>query len=207
MPWKYLRQYQIIFVLFLFLIIISSGCVELKTAYIEPDKLPPGWIEVTALKNTVIESFGFEKWSSVTYEYQEILKGILTISTINTLVLTDENDLLHYVNSTVYSIFENHGNLSLMHQGSRSLLTKHTSQYIIYQLHNKSTNITGLIIGEVWNCGIAGASIMCMGFVIDENSTNQSLENSDIWLQIVGDPFGNIDGKLYEGLIYQVKCH
>ena len=207
MPRRELKIYPIICTLLIFNIIFLSGCVELKTAYIEPEKLSTGWIEVTALKNTVIESFGFEKWSSVTYEYQDTLKGIITVSTINTLVLTDENDLLDYVNSTVFSIFKPKGQLLEIEHGHRSLLTKHTSQYIIYQLENKSTTISGRIIGEVWNCGVAGTSIMCMGFVIDENTTNEILANSIVWSQIVGDPNGSIEDNVYDGLIYQIKCH
>ncbi len=207
MPRRNSKLYPIICTLLIIQILLLSGCVELKTAYIEPTKLPTGWIEVTALKNTVIETFGLEKWSSVTYEYQDTLQGIITISTINTLVLTDENDLLDYVNSTVFSIFKPQGQIVEIKQGSRSLLTKHTSQYLIYKLENKSRNSTGRLIGEVWNCGVAGTSIMCMGFIIDENTTNQTIENSSVWSQIVGDPIGSIDDAVYDGLIYQIKCH
>ena len=207
MPQRDAILFPIICTLLIFHIIVLSGCVELKTAYIEPENLPTGWIEVTALKNTVIESFGLEKWSSVTYEYQDTLQGIITISTINTLVLTDENDLLDYVNSTVFSIFKPQGQVLEIEQGSRSLITEHTSQYIIYKLENTSRNSTGRLIGEVWNCGVAGTSIMCMGFIIDENPTNHTIENSSLWSQIIGDPIGSIDDAVYEGLIYQIKCH
>ena len=207
MPRRDSKLFPTICTILIFFIILLSGCVELKTAYIQPENLPTGWIEVTALKNTVIETFGLEKWSSVTYEYKDDLQGIITISTINTLVLTDENDLLDYVNSTVFSIFKPQGQVLKIEQGSRSLLTKHTSQYLIYKLENKSRNSTGRLIGEVWNCGVAGTSIMCMGFIIDENTTNQMIKNSGVWTQIVGDPIGSIDDMVYEGLIYQIKCH
>jgi hypothetical protein len=186
---------------------MNSGCVELKTSYIPPDMLPNGWFEVSSLHNTGIEFLGFEKWSSVTYEVQGKINGLLTINTINTLVLTDEKDLLIYVNKTVNSIFKDRGTLIEVWRGNRDLSTKHTSQYIIYQSENNSLNQLFRIIGEVWNCGVSGASIICIGFVYREDGSNQLLDESSAWAALIGDPIGTIDGHLNKGLIYNIKCH
>ena len=191
-----------------FLILMATGCVELKTAYIPPNALPEEWIEITSLQNTGIEFFGLEKWSSIYYEVQDNTDASLTVTTINTLALTDEDELIDHVNATVYSIFKDRYSLTSVIEDSRDLLKKHTSKYVIYSGENRSLSGSVRIIGEVWNCGITGVSIICLGFVFASYNSSTLINSSTPWSTIVGDPVGSIDGHVNEsGLIYNVRCH
>ena len=208
MPRQMILHTSLTFIVSFFLLVLSTGCVELKTAYIPPDTLPNGWIEATSLYNTGIEFLGLEKWSSVTYELNGDIDASLTVTTINTLVLTDETDLISYVNSTVHFIFQGRTTLKELWRGTRDLSTGHTSKYVIYQGINSSTNKSVRLIGEVWNCGVAGISIICLGFVFNDENSTTLLEDSSAWAVLVGDLRGTIDGHISDvGLIFKVQCH
>lgn len=206
----YQERLQILWIsgITIFLMLMATGCVELKTAYIPPEVLPNEWIEVTSLKNTGIEFLGLEKWSSVTYEIQGEIDASLTVTTINTLVLTDEDELIDHVNATINSIFKDRFSLTLEIEDSRDLSTQHTSKYMIYTGENCSTNGSVRIIGEVWNCGVTGVSVICLGFVFTSSNSSVLINRTIPWSMIIGDPGGSIDGHVNEsGLIYSVRCH
>jgi hypothetical protein len=192
---------------FLITVSVLSGCVELKTGYIPPEQLPQGWIEATSLHNTGIEFLGLEKWATVTYEYIGNNNAFLTITTINTLVLTDESELSAFVNTTIISTFSKKTNLSEIERGTRELITNHSTQYIIYTGYNSSINQSMRIIGEVWNCGISGISLLCIGFISDIDGIFD-LKDSTVWATVVGDLRGTIDNHInFKGMIFNVKCH
>ena len=64
------------------------------------------------------------------------------------------------------------------------------------------------IIGEVWNCGTSGISIICIGIAYITNDENPNLENTDNWQKMIMDPSGSIENVTgEEGLIYNIYCH
>jgi len=97
--------------------------------------------------------------------------------------------------------------------GIRALKNGHKTRYIIYNATNISINPYEKlkIIGEVWNCGVNGISVICIGIAqITEYRNNIQDVNFTSWKKIVADPQGSFGIKNYEGnnsLIYNVKCH
>ncbi|MBU0497802.1 MAG: hypothetical protein KKG04_07605 [Candidatus Thermoplasmatota archaeon] len=189
-------------------VLTCCGCVEEKMAYIAPDDLPDSWDEASALRNTGIEFLGLEKWTSITYEYRGEEKASLTITTINTLVLTDETELESFIDATIHTTFQTQYEINLTHKGSRTLHQEHVSRYHTYEGYNSSKNTRVLVIGETWNCGIAGVSIICLGVVFQDDNTTTLPQKLVPWVDLVADPAGSIyDTTQQNGLIYDIKCH
>ena len=91
--------------------------------------------------------------------------------------------------------------------------SKHETSYIIYDGIKNSTNPPEKIkiIGEVWNCGTSGTSIICIGVAQITNYANSNTEiDTSIWEKIIRDKEGTfgLDGyQGVDGLIYNVICH
>ena len=208
MPLRTSQTTILLILALLFTLMVSSGCVELKTAYIPPELLQPGWEEATDLRNTGIEFLSLEKWSSITYTFQINTQASLTITTINSLILTDEKELIKYANTSIQKTFSQHYTLNIEKQGSRELAMKHTSKYVVYIAQNNTINKTIGIIGEVWNCGISGISVICLGYSYIDTNTINPYQNTSTWNAIIGDPLGTIDNNYKDdGLIYSIRCH
>ena len=93
--------------------------------------------------------------------------------------------------------------------GERVLDTGHKTMYIIYDGNDtKYDPIEKIkIIGETWNCGISGTSVICIGFA---QITNNSQINTSNWAKIIKDKegtFGLDEYKGLDGLLFNVKCH
>jgi len=82
--------------------------------------------------------------------------------------------------------------------------------YVTYNASNIVNNISEktMIIGESWNCGVSGTSVICIGVA---RVTNNSKTNTSFWQEIVRDKqgsFGTEEGFIgSNGLIYNVECH
>ena len=195
------------------LFVVSSGCVELTSAYVADTVLTDGWYENISLRNTGSQFFGLEKWASATYELNGQYPASLTVTTMKTLVLMDEQELQNKIEETMQSTLKQgiQLNESVNITGERVVLKGHKTRYMVYDGIDTTTEPFEKIkiIGEVWNCAVSGTSVVCIGMAYITNSTdNSSSDHLDNWEKIVMDSIGTIDGSTGEnGLIYNVICH
>ena len=195
--------------LILILLVTFSGCVNISCSYIPDLVITDGWHENLALKNTGSQFLGLEKWCGSVYEINGKYPASLTVTTIKTLILIDEEELQKKTIETIEETFQDSIQLneSTKLTGERTLLKKHKTMYMIYDGIDINRNEKIKIIGEVWNCGTSGTSIICIGIAYITNNESPT-ENTDNWQKIVMDPggtIGNFTGE--EGLIYNVHCH
>jgi hypothetical protein len=194
--------------LILIIFLLLSGCVDLSCAYVKESIISDGWNENTALRNTGIQFLGLEKWCSSTYEISGKYPASLTVTTLKTLILSDESEIHNKMKKNIEQTFLNNIQLNENISGERILQNNHKSRYILYNGFdiNKDENVK--IIGEVWNCANAGTSIICIGFAYVTNKDIFGVENTDNWQKIVMDSNGNIQGFIGEkGLIDNIQCH
>jgi hypothetical protein len=203
------KKHILILILFMFLFIFS-GCLNIKCAYIPDRFINEGWYENLSLKNNGLQFFGLEKWCSTTYEIKGKYPAYLTITTYKTLILTDEEELQKNIKKVIEKTYSEKIilNMSSKINGERNLLKNHKSKYIIYNATTKSKNENIKIIGEIWNCGDNGISIICIGISYITNVENLNIKNYKQWEKIVMDPTGIIENFSGEsGLIYNTICH
>ena len=94
--------------------------------------------------------------------------------------------------------------------GERTLNDGHKITYTIYDGNDTSMDPYERvkIIGESWNCGTSGTSVICIGFAqITDNLHDNSESNLTHWEKIVGSNAGFLGFFSDNGLIYNVKCH
>lgn len=196
--------------LMLALLVAFSGCVNISCSYIPDLEITDGWHENLALRNTGSQFLGLEKWCGSVYEINGKYPASLTVTTLKTLILTDEEELQKKTIETVEETFQDSIQLneSTKLTGERTLLKKHKTMYMIYDGIDINKNKKIKIIGEVWNCGTSGSSIICIGIAYVTNNENPTIENTENWQKIVMDPSGTIGNFTGEkGLIYNVHCH
>jgi hypothetical protein len=196
--------------LMLALLVAFSGCVNISCSYIPDLEITDGWHENLALRNTGSQFLGLEKWCSSVYEINGKYPASLTVTTLKTLILTDEEELQKKTIETVEETFQDSIQLNENTKltGERTLLKKHKTMYMIYDGIDINNNKKIKIIGEVWNCGTSGSSIICIGIAYITNNESPNIENTENWQKIVMDPIGTIGNFTGErGLIYNVHCH
>jgi hypothetical protein len=204
----------LIIILAVIFAVVFSG-FQFKQAYIHHDFLDEKWFENLVERDSGSNFLGLEKWESLTYELDSDYTAYLTITTIKTFVMMDEKELRDAIEDTVEKAFK--VGISLDNNtkinGERMLKNGHKTLFIIYKGNDTSDNINEQIriIGEVWNCGKTGTSIICLGFSqISDNKHNKSEIFTTFWEKIIGDEdgtFGNEGYKREDGLIYNVICH
>lgn len=206
----------VIVVIILTFILTSS---KLIFAFVPDDVLKNGWRENPFERFSEDRLLGLEKQVSLTY-HNESYRAFLSVTTIKMLFMINENDLLIKTDETINERVKEL-NISLDPDsritGNRIIGNMHKTSYVIYNGtdHSKIPNEKIKIIGEAWNCGPSGTSIVCIGFSqVTDNANNKSYENLENWAKIIRD----IDGtfvSLYnseifqgeDGLIFNVKCH
>jgi len=194
--------------LLLFVFILFSGCVDLTCAYVKEPVISDGWNENTALRNTGTQFLGLEKWCSSTYEINGKYPASLTVTTLKTLVLTDEEEIQIKTRQTIEETFQNSIQLNENISGERTLQNNHKTMYILYDGIDTKKDENVKIIGEVWNCATSGTSVICIGVAYVTNKEISDVENTENWQKIVMDSSGTIDGFLgEEGLIDNIHCH
>ena len=194
--------------LLLFVFILFSGCVDLTCAYVKESVVSDGWNENTALRNTGIQFLGLEKWCSSTYEINGKYPASLTVTTLKTLVLTDESEIQKKMRQTIEETFQNSIQLTENVSGERTLQNNHKTMYILYDGIDTKKDENIKIIGEIWNCATSGTSVICIGIAYVTNKDISNVENTENWQKIVMDSTGTIDGFLgEEGLIDNINCH
>ena len=193
-------------------LLILSGCTGLKSAYVPDDVLTNGWHENLALRSSSIQFFGLDRCSSITYEITGRYPAFLTVTTIKTLVLMDEEELLKQTEEIIRNTL--HGSVDINESsktmGERFVKKGHKTLYIVCDgadIGRKKGEMVR-IIGEVWNCGVTGTSIICIGVAYVTNKTSTPNYDDENWKKIVTDPSGSIGGFTgRDGLIYNVVCH
>jgi hypothetical protein len=204
------RFHRIVVVTSILLILLTacSGCVHLTSAYISNTYLTDGWYENLALRNTGSQLLGLEKWGSVTYEIKGKYPASVTITTIKTILLKDIQELNQNVQHLIEDTFQHSITLSTNTTGERTLFKNHKTMYVCYDGRDMVKDENVKIIGEVWNCGTSGTSLICIGIAYVTNKEYPELENRTNWEKIVSDPQGTIEHAFGEdGLLYHVTCH
>ena len=185
-----------------------SGCVDVHCSYLDQHLLGNGWYENTALRNTGSQFFGMEKWCSATYEINGKYPASLTVTTIKTLVLSDESDIASSSRSTIEESFQDAIHLEESSSGHRTLSNTHQTWYSVYNGTVIATGEAVKIISEIWNCAESGTSVVCLG--IAYLSSNEIADEICLthWDNIVQDPQGSIENRAgAQGFIDNILCH
>jgi len=202
----------IIVIIVVFAVILSTR--QLTPAYVPDDVLiNDGWAENLTSRDEGSHLLGLEKWCSLTYDVEGRYPAYLTVTTYKTLLMMDENELMDKTTETIKKALQ-HGiaiDNSSESTKERVLKNEHKTTYIIYSGNDttKDPHEKIKIIGEAWNCGTSGTSIICIGLAqITDYAHNNPNENTTQWEKIVRDRNGMIDDFAGEdGLIYNVICH
>ena len=205
------KIYAIIAISIIILVILTVffSSNQLKEAIIQDEILGIGWIEDIKEREAGSKFFGLEKWVSYSYNnYDYKFPAYVTVTSIKTLFMMGEEELNEKTIDTIkkasnYGIFINK---STKISGIRALRNGHKTAYNIFS-GNNSEGEEIKIIGESWNCGISGTSVICIGVA---QITNNSEMNYKYWKNIIRDKIGTFGIEEYkneDGLIFNVKCH
>lgn len=208
------RIYVVIafFILVIVVFAVVFGTSKLTPAYVPDDFLEGGWSENFADRAEGSQLLGLEKWCSLTYEIEGNYSAYLTVTTFKTLVMMNEKELRDKTMNTIGKALQQGITIDNGSEiiGERALNNKHKTTYMIYDGNDTTKNPPEKIkiIGEVWNCGASGTSIICIGFAqITDYAHNNSMENTTQWAKIIRDKNGLTDFIGEDGLIYNVVCH
>lgn len=210
-----------IILLIIFTILFSGN--QLTWSIIDDDSLVNGWKDSGESIN-YDRLFGLEKQGSLKYILDENVDdrypAFITITSMKTLFMMNEEELLKKTIETINQASEDNNitiDINSSYSGSRVLLNGHKTRYIIYEGNKMYNNIIEeiRIIGETWNCGLSGISVICIGVAqITDNAHDNSDYNYAHWIEIIGDNEGTFVNKynsydfIYlDGLIFNVKCH
>jgi hypothetical protein len=156
---------------------------------------------------------GLEKYSGFTYRNNNnSYPAYLTVTSIKTIFLMSEEDLLERTRQAINSAKKDGINLdeNSFVEGKRDIGSGHRSMYVIYNgsYASKVPNEKIKIIGETWNCVNSGISIICIGVAqITGNLHDDFEQDLTHWQKIVGDPISLLGYHSDSGLIYNVRCH
>lgn len=216
------RVYVVISVLVFIVIILSILFVnnDLTSAYIDDAVLEENnWYENITERFYMERLFGLEKQSSFTYQIRNYTyPAYITVTTIKTLFMMSEKDILQKTIETIENEARNQGllldNASKI-SGERQINNSHRTMYVIFNGTDESNGEKIKIIGETWNCAFSSTSIICIGFAqVTDFTHNKQDENLVNWATILKDESGTFVD-LYNGntvfrgngLIYNVRCH
>lgn len=208
------RVYAIVAVFVIIVIILAvifSG-TSFSHAYVDATALTGGWRENPAEREGISQWFG--GWRSITYAFGGTYPANLTVTTYKTLVLMNEQELQQKTTEAIENAIQQGivVNNTTMITGERLLQNEHMTSYVVYDGtdNSKSPAEKIKIIGEVWNCGTAGISVICIGIAqITDNEHNNSVIDTSSWYKIISDIGGTfgIGVKGTDGLIDNVICH
>ena len=209
---KYFYTAISIIVIALIIIIVILSSNSITEAYVNDEYIASGWTEDIEDRYYEVKLFGLEKQASFTYRIDSNFSSYLTVSTIKTLFLMNENELFDKTIETIKTEAENQNiilNASSKITGSRVLNNSHKTNYVIYEGEEGLEDI--MIIGESYNCGNSDTSIICIGY---SQTTYNNTENLENWAKIIKDKDGTFED-IYgsdmftgrDGLIFNVICH
>lgn len=220
--WRQNKVYIIIaitvcIIIFFTIIILSNNLFQ---AYIPDQFLDEDWIEDASERSYDEGFFGLEKQASFTYKIDEesnkLYPSYITVTSIKTLFMMSEEDLFDKTVETLNEIANRDSliyNDSAVKTGNRVIFdNRHKTKYIICEGFDNSTinNEEIRIIGECWNCGVSGTSIICIGYAQVTEYANDLDYYFGNWAKIIADKEGTFGIDIYKnpnGLIYNVKCH
>ena len=202
------------FIIIIFLSILFTNN-NLELAYVPGYILGSEWHE--DLNERIIESspLSIEKFGRLVYKTEGKYPAYLSITTIKSLFMAGEEEIQKKIKDAIEQtsweniVLDNSSKLL----GRRILENGHESLYIIYNGTDK-TNLKDedvRIIGEIWNCGMSGTSIVCTGVAqITDNIHNNSMKFFENWTKIIKDEAGTFGTELFtgdDGLISNIICH
>ena len=182
---------------------------QLTVAYIENHILGDAWNEDIRERDGGSQFWGLEKWASYTYRNNDSkFPSYVTVTSFKLMFMMNEDQLKDQTIETIKQASEQNIGIDENSKiaGERTLINGHTTMNIIYDGNDTSGEMIK-IIGETWNCGISGTSIICIGFA---QITDNLETNSTYWAKIIRDKtetFGVGDFQGEDGLIFNVKCH
>jgi hypothetical protein len=206
------KIYAVIAILIVIVVILAVffSTNELNEAIIEDYILGDTWNENIAERESDSQFWGLEKWISYTYKnFDSNFPAYVTVTTINTLFMMSEEALIDQTLNTIQKaegiVIDENSKIT----GERLLNNGHKTIYFIYDGNDTSKKPYQKIkiIGETWNCGTSGTSVICIGLA---QVTNNFEINTIHWAKIIRDKngtFGLGDFKGIDGLIFNVKCH
>jgi len=156
-------------------------------------------------------------WYSFTYKnFNDNYPASVTVTSRKTLFMMSESELM---DETINAIKDASEQGIIVDEatkisGKRVILDgEHETRYVVF---NGTDNSSGVfedikVIGETWNCGVSGASIICIGVaqITDNLHDNPEIVTTH-WAKIVRDKEGNFGIGEYigtDGLLFNVKCH
>lgn len=201
-----------IFIIVVIVLAVLFSANELNEAKIEDFILGDVWSEDISERDNGSRLLGLEKWISYTYRNNDsIFPAYVTVTSIKTLFMMSEDELRDQTLDTIQKASEQGIVIDedTKITGERTLDNEHKTMYIIYNGNDTSKEPYEeiKIIGETWNCGTSGTSIICIGFA---QITNNSQTNTTHWAKIIRDKegtFGLGDFQGTDGLLFNVKCH
>lgn len=199
-----------VIIIIIFAVFFSSNV--LNEAIIEEFVLSDTWIEDISERDSDSQLLGLEQWISYTYvNKDDIFPAYVTVTSIKTIFMKSEGDLRDQILDTIkkaskHGIVVDEGTKLI---GERLLNNGHKTMYLIYDGNDtsKEPHEQIKIIGETWNCGPSGTSIICIGLA---QVTNHLIINSTYWEKIIRDKKGTFGQGVYQGtdgLLFNVKCH
>lgn len=181
----------------------------LIAAYIPNNILGGAWKEDLSERDGGSHLLGLEKWVSFTYRNNDSkFPAYVTVTSYKLLFMMNEDQLRDQTLNTINQASEEGIVIDEKSKitGERTLSNGHKTIYMVYD-GNDTSGEQIKIIGETWNCGMSGTSIICIGFA---QLTNNSEINFATWAKIIRDKkgeFGTEDIQGDDGLIYNMKCH
>jgi len=177
---------------------------KLTKAFVEDNILGDSWYEDVYERKEESQLWGLEHWASFTYKNNnDSYPAYVTITSIKLIFMMNEDDIFEKTEDTIKKASSQgiYIDVDTRITGSRDIKTGHKTTYIIYD-GNDTSKVPDeriKIIGEAWNCGNSGTSIICIGVAqITDNANSNSVINSNHWEKIVSNQ---------DGLIFNVKCH
>lgn len=212
-----------IFIILLIIITILFSGNQLIWAIIDDKYLVNGWKD-SGDSVSYNRFFGLEKQGSLTYVIDEnvdnLYPAFITITSIRTLFMMNEEDLLKTTIETINKAAEANNiviDKNSSYSGNRVLNIGHKTNFVIFDGNKTNEIVTEeiRIIGETWNCGFSGSSVICIGVSqITDNKHNNPDYNYTHWIEIIGDTEGTFVNKFNSynfinsnGLLFNVKCH
>lgn len=204
-----------VFIIIVIILTIFLSSNQLFSAKIQDDILGNSWIEDIGERDGGSGFLGLEKWASFTYKNNNLTySSYVTVTSFKTLFIMSEVELKNKMEETIKNSFKQGVSVDLDSKitGERTLNNGHKTLYSVYN-GNYSYNDTIekiKIIGETWNCGVSGTSIICIGYAqITDNAHGNSDIDLTYWIKILKDGSGTfgLNYKGTEGLLYNVKCH
>jgi len=202
-----------IIIVILLTVIISSS--DMNHAYISEDYLTDGWSEDIEARENSYELLN--SWIIFTYLNDDVnYPASITVTTKKTLFMMSESEL---IDETIKTIKDASGQGITIDDatkisGKRVLINgEHQTRYVVYNGTDNSSGVSEnvKVIGETWNCGVSGTSIICIGVaqITDNLHSNNSIVTAH-WEKIIRDKEGTFGTGEYigdDGLLFNVKCH